>query len=136
MLFCYLLIDQISELSGNIIDPRPISYYTNYIYMIVFTSNIISGACRIVESILLLVFRKILLKIEKRLSNENMNSFIDNKHEEEINMNSYSNSVIKDRDTNASQGTPIKIENTSDYNNMKEENLEVKNINFVNSCLI
>lgn len=104
--------------------------------MIVFTSNIISGACRIVESILLLVFRKILLKIEKRLSNENMNSFIDNKHEEEINMNSYSNSVIKDRDTNASQGTPIKIENTSDYNNMKEENLEVKNINFVNSCLI
>lgn len=123
-MFCNILIDQIKDLinDGEIIDPKPISYYELNINIFVLVFNIISGACRIIASIKMIIFRNFQLKIEKRLHNENEESFIEGNKQEEIKMNSISNSVTRERDTMISQVDTFKNDFSSDIFVFKTEN--------------
>jgi len=134
-MFCNILIDQLKDLTndGEIIDPKPISYYELNIYIFVLVFNIISGACRIIASIQMLIFRNFQLKIKRRQHNENEESFIEGNKNEEIKMNSFSNSVTRERDTIISQVDTLKIDNPNDIFIYKK--FEVKTFFYIRTCL-
>jgi hypothetical protein len=134
-MFCNILIEQVKDLinDGEIIDPKPISYYELNINIFVLVFNIISGACRIIASIQMLIFRNFQMKIERRQHNENEESFIEGNLKEEIKMNSFSNNVTRERDTIISQVETLKIDNSNDLFIYKK--FEVNIIFYIRKCL-
>ena len=115
LLFCYILIDEIKALNDEIIEPKPIGYFQYNIPLFVMLFNITSGVCKIIGSILILVFRKINLKIEKRLLNEKEENLIDNI--QELKLNSMTCSVIKDIETIATTTNSGRI-SKEEYSNL------------------